>query len=118
MELSENKLKIMRVSGVDMLNEFYNKHLNEFVSASINLKIWNSFKDMNATAYPEPIQTINPQGGIQQSTRKVSVAEAIEREEVRYHNQQRILREIKELDKVDIEEAIDKDLKYKFAKIK
>lgn len=109
---------IKRVGAKDLLNEFYNTHLREFVSANINLMIWNNHKDVNATAYPEPIQTIGPQGQIQKSSRKVSVAEAIEREEFRYYNQQKILRAIKELDKVDIEKEIDRDLKTKFAKIK
>lgn len=110
---------IKRLSARDALNEFYNKHLRQFISACIDLRIWYGFKDMNAIAYPEPIQTINAQGGIQQSTRQVSIAEATERTEYLFHNQQRILRAIKELEKkVDVDNEIDKDLKYKFARIK
>ncbi len=109
---------IKRLSADDMLNDFYNVHLKEFISASINLTIWYDFKDMNTTAYMEPAQTIGPQGQIGQSHRRVTIAEAIEREETKFHNEQIILKTIRKIKKEDWEEKFTKELKPRFAKLK
>jgi len=118
MESSSEDLKIKRLSGREILNSFYNKHFEEFISSMINMDIWKEKTDVNATAYFEPMKSINSQGGIQETQRRVTISEAIEREEYRFYAQQNILLAIKKLDKINLEDEIGKELKPKFAKLK
>lgn len=113
--LSMNKIE--RSDIASMLNEFWNIHLREFLSAMINMNIWNNISDKNATAYVKP----GPVGVNGQPMQiKVKVGEALILEQNRYKNQQRILRtiiDLSSLDRMDLDKKIFEDFKTDVEKI-
>jgi len=84
---------IRKVSPVELLNKFYNYHLNEIISAWINLSIFSK-KDPNETVGSRVGPPIGNKG--QRAMVEIRAKDALENEYKRFENQAQILKSIAE----------------------
>jgi len=83
--------KIRKVTPEELLNKFYNFHLNEVISAWINIDIFNK-KDPNETVGNKVGPQIGKQG--QRAMVEIRAKDALEQEYKRFESQAQILKSI------------------------
>ncbi len=92
---------IKKLTKVDVLNSFYNKHLEAYLSAQINIEVYKkiieSGGEKEVVAERQEILGQQPNGQPMMGIVKVKAIEALKEERIKETSQKRILDAIEQL---------------------